>query len=101
MTKEIEIENIEKDENIVVTDDVTEETEKVHKKERKTTPKKKSKIKKVAVLVYAKNEKFIIVKFDEKRNLRIDGIEENPGKQIMIEYDGTPGTSDFKVSVKK
>ena len=96
MTKEIE--NFETEE-MIVADDVTENTEKVRKKEKKLTPKKKTK--KVDVLVYVEREKFIIVRFDDKRNLRIDNIEENPGKQITIEYEGIAGTSTFKFAVKK
>lgn len=88
-------------ENVITNKPKKRSTEKVNNKynitKNKQNPTKK--IKKCKVVSYIWHKNFIIVSFDG-HNLRIDGITENPGDEVTIEYTGTVGEPGFSFEMK-
>lgn len=75
------------------------DSEKVDKKKftRKNRSSKQEKACKVLCFIKSKN--FIIIDFDGC-NIRIDGIQENPGEFATVEFSGKIGTSGFEIEMK-
>lgn len=88
-----EVENIEAE--ISAPDEKVKE--KVEKKNRNKKPTKSTK--ECEVLTYIKSQHFIIISFDGS-GIRIDGIDNDPGKTVFVEYSGKVGTPDFKIEIK-
>ncbi len=71
----------------------------VHEKENDSVSTKQTKD--CEVVVYVPHQKFAIVHFDKENNIRLDGINEKPGKMIEVEYEGKVGQVGFSATVKK
>lgn len=71
--------------------------EKVEKKNRNKKPTKSTK--ECKVLAFIKAQHFMIISFDGF-GIRIDGIDDDPGETVMVEYSGKISTPDFKIEIK-
>ena len=71
--------------------------EKVEKKNRNKKPTKPTK--ECKVLSYIKSQHFIIISFDGN-GIRIDGVENDPGETVTVEYSGKLGTPDLNIEIK-
>ena len=84
---------------ILENDILEKDTEKVEKKYKKSRPKPIKKTKVCKVLNYIYREKFVVISFDGY-GIRINGVAENPGDEVTVEYVGEIGKPGFKIEMK-
>lgn len=87
----------------IITNDVVQEKDK-NKVETKSNTSKRSKpsvnTKECDVLVYDKRSKTAIVSFDGY-GFELKDVAENPGKKVLVKYNGELHSPNFKIEIKK
>lgn len=101
ITERVDIgENVETTikENLGTDENKEKDTEKVKYKNAKKTKSLKEKMK-CKVLVYNPLKHFVILSIDGY-GVRFDGVTEDPGKEVEIEFSGRIGMPGFMVEMK-